>query len=555
MKSIQTKIVVLIMMVVMLCSFVVGGIGIWHIKTISDQNSSQIMNLRCREEGKKIERIFYGIEQSVKIVAQNTVKQKKLEKILGDRLLRVRYIEELRPVLLAAAKSTDGAVSAYIQFNPEIAPSDSGLLYSKTVFSNAFVTQNVVDLAKEPKQENSYDWYYKAVEAQEPVWLDPYDNGRVLGDVISYVIPIYQGELLIGVAGMDVLFSDITKEIANVMVYESGVAGLLNSKDEILYYPLKEPQDFKQDLTKWEKFVQNTANDQDGRYAFEYDRDGQKQRLTYYEMQNHMRLILMAPTSEIDEENDAMIRVVTASVVIISCICIIVSYLVGQSIVRPLKELTEASQKIAEGNLKIQLPSGLRDEVGILADSLQQMVERLSGYMERISELAYRDPLTGVKSKSAYKEEIEQINKKISSHPEKFGLVIFDVNNLKQVNDNYGHEEGDLYIKSACKLICTVYKRSPVFRIGGDEFAAILTGHDLLNAEELLRLFYEKMSDVNRDAVNPYEKVSVAAGVAIFKEKRDKDFHSVFKRADENMYKNKKSIKSGNGPILTIERV
>lgn len=553
MKSIQTKIVVLIMMVVMLCSFVVGGIAIWHIKTISNQNSAQIMNFRCREEGKKIERVFYGIEQSVKIVAQNTVKQQKLEKILGDRLLRVRYIEDLRPVLLAAVKSTDYAVSAYIHFNPEIAPSDSGLLYSKTVFSNAFITQNVVDLAEEPKQENSYDWYYKAVEAKEPVWLDPYNNGRVLGDVISYVVPIYQGELLIGVAGMDVLFSDITKELEDIMVYDSGIAGLLNSKDEILYYPLKEPQDFKQDLTAWKKFVENTATDVDGKYVFEYESDSQKKKLTYYEMHNHMRLIFMASTAEIDEENDAMIRVVTASVVIISGICIIVSYLVGQSIVRPLKELTEASQKIAEGNLKIKLPSGLQDEVGILADSLQQMVERLSGYMDKISELAYRDPLTGVKSKSAYKEEIEQMNQKISTHPEKFGLVVFDANNLKLVNDNYGHEAGDVYIKSACKLICNVYKRSPVFRIGGDEFAAILTGYDLENAEELLRIFYEKMSEINREKEKPYEKVSVAAGAAIFKEKQDRDFHSVFQRADENMYKNKKAIKSGNDPILTIE--
>ena len=59
MKSIQTKIVALIMMVVILCSGVIGGIGIWHLKTVSEQNSAQIMNLGCREEGKKIEHIFF----------------------------------------------------------------------------------------------------------------------------------------------------------------------------------------------------------------------------------------------------------------------------------------------------------------------------------------------------------------------------------------------------------------------------------------------------------------------------------------------------------------
>ena len=554
MKSIQTKIVVLIMMVVLLCSSVIGGIGIWHIKTVSDQNSSQIMNLKCREEGKKIEHILHGIEQSVKIVAQNTVQTQKMEKILQDSSLRVMYIEKLRPILLAAANSTYGAVAAYIHFNPEIAPSDAGLFYSKTDYSDAFLVQAVTDLNDETLDKSTLDWYYKAVEAKEAVWLDPYNNGKMSEEVISYVVPIYQDNVLIGIVGMDVLFSDITKELSGITVYESGIACLINSKDEILFHPQGEPRYEIQNSVEWQEFVENTVNDTEGRYAFEYERDGKKQRLTYYEIENHMGLILTAPTSEIDKENNAMIQVVIVSIVLITGVCIFISYLMGQSIIRPLKELTEASKKIADGNLKITLPSGFQDEVGILADSLQQMVDRLSVYMDRISDLAYTDPLTGVKSKTAYKEETSKINLNIQKGFQQFALVIFDLNDLKVMNDTYGHEAGDLYIKGACRLICTTYKHSPVFRIGGDEFAVILMGQDLLNAEKLMNRFYEKMSLINKEAQKPFEKVSVAAGMAVFKEERDENFQSVFKRADENMYKNKKSIKSGNGPILEVEK-
>ena len=87
MKSIQTKIVVLIMMVVILCSGVVGGISVWHLKTVSDQNSAQIMNLSCREEGKKLEHIFYSVEQSVKTIVHNAVKNNKMDKVLQDDYL------------------------------------------------------------------------------------------------------------------------------------------------------------------------------------------------------------------------------------------------------------------------------------------------------------------------------------------------------------------------------------------------------------------------------------------------------------------------------------
>ena len=141
MKSIQSKIIVLIMMVVILCSVVVGGIGVRHLKMVSDQNSAQIMNLSCREEGKKFGHTFHSIEQSVKIIAHNSVPKLEMDKVLKSDTLREILIEDLRPIVLAAANSTDGAVAVYVHFNPEIAPSDSGLFYSKTAIQESFYEQ------------------------------------------------------------------------------------------------------------------------------------------------------------------------------------------------------------------------------------------------------------------------------------------------------------------------------------------------------------------------------------------------------------------------------
>ena len=132
---------------------------------------------------------------------------------------------------------------------------------------------------------------------------------------------------------------------------------------------------------------------------------------------------------------------------------------------------------------------------------------------------------------------------------------MFDMNGLKEMNDTHGHDAGDNYIRNSCRLICSVFKHSPVFRIGGDEFVAILRGQDLLNAENLLRKFYERMEEVKKKAEKPEEVVSIAAGMAVFKEEWDKDYQDVFKRADEHMYRNKKSMKVGKGPELIIEKI
>lgn len=555
MKSIQSKIIVLIMMVVILCSVVVGGIGVRHLKMVSDQNSAQIMNLSCREEGKKLGQTFHSIEQSVKIIAHNSVPKLEMDKVLKSDTLREILIEDLRPIVLAAANSTDGAVAVYVHFNPEIAPADSGLFYSKTVIQESFYEQQVTDLSKvKPEEMDAMDWYYKPVEAGEAVWLEPYNNGKIEEPVVSYVVPIYQGDILVGIAGMDVLFSDITEKIQDVTIYDTGIAYLISEDNEMIYHPKNVTEFPVKDMENWQKFVENSKEDVEGRQVYEYKTAGKKHKLACYELDNDMRLILSAATSEIDAENDRMIKAVLVSVMMIAVVCILGSVFISQSIIRPLKELTEASKKIADGDLKITVPSGTQDEVGELADSLQQTVDCLRVYMDRISDLAYTDTLTGVKSKTAYNEEVRRLSENIADGFCQFGIIMFDINGLKEMNDTYGHDAGDTYIKSACRLICTTYKHSPVFRIGGDEFVVVLRGQDLLNSQKLMYRFYERMERISKEAEKPEEAVSVAAGMAVFKEGKDTDVQSVFKRADENMYINKNAIKSGKPPVLEVEK-
>lgn len=556
MKSIQTKIIVLIMMVVMLCSIVIGGIGVLHLESLSDQNSAQIMNLSCREEGKKLGQTFHSIEQSVKIIAQNSISKQGMEKVLKSDTLRGILIEDLRPIVLASAKSTDGAVAVYVHFNPEIAPADSGIFYSKTLVKESFYEQPVTDLSKvRPEEMDTMDWYYKPLEVGEAVWLEPYYNGKIEELVISYVVPIYQDELLIGIAGMDVLFSDIVNKVADVAVFNTGIAYLVNDKNEIMYHPNGETVFPVTDVQSWQQFVTESKEDIEGKYIYEYQDGNEKYKLACYELDNNMRLLLSAATDEIDAEKNELARDVFISVIMIALIGILTSVIISQSIIRPLKELTKVSKKIADGNLKIKIPSGSKDEVGELADSLQQTVDCLRVYMDRISDLAYTDTLTGVKSKTAYDEEVRRLNENIAEGFHQFGIIMFDINGLKEMNDTYGHDAGDAYIKNSCRLICTTYKHSPVFRIGGDEFIAVLRGQDLLNSQKLMCRFYERMQKIVEEAKKPEEAVSVAAGMAVFKEHKDTDVQSVFKRADENMYKNKTAIKAGKTPDLNVEQL
>ena len=174
---------------------------------------------------------------------------------------------------------------------------------------------------------------------------------------------------------------------------------------------------------------------------------------------------------------------------------------------------------------------------------LEEMLRREVAHKQELGsakQLAYRDSLTGVKSYNAYVEEEQKVDERIAGGELKeFGVVVFDVNGLKLVNDTKGHEAGDCLLQSACRLICTRFKHSPVFRIGGDEFVALLEGEDYQNREALLAEF-EKEAEMNLRNGSPV----VASGLAVLQPGNDTSYRSIFERADTRMYDRKRELKA-----------
>ena len=158
--------------------------------------------------------------------------------------------------------------------------------------------------------------------------------------------------------------------------------------------------------------------------------------------------------------------------------------------------------------------------------------------------MAYTDPLTGVKSKVAYAETEAAYNTSIRDGTrDAFAVVVCDVNGLKQINDTMGHKAGDELIRAACRIICEAFKHSPVFRIGGDEFVAVLSGQDFDRREEIMSEF-NKLVEKNKKNM----EVVIAAGMSDFEPGKDKGYHDVFERADAMMYIRKRELKEQDHP-------
>ncbi len=202
-----------------------------------------------------------------------------------------------------------------------------------------------------------------------------------------------------------------------------------------------------------------------------------------------------------------------------------------------------------------------KDEISSLSIQTAAMILELENYMKNLKEttlaldkekerseamntLANKDALTGIRNKTAYDKETKRLAWAIEDKSAQFGIAVIDLNFLKRINDTYGHEQGNITIRKLCHIVCTVFKHSPVFRIGGDEFAVILENDDYANAHDLEKQFNAVLEELAGDAsLEQWERVSAAIGMAFFDAIKDDSVDNVFKRADKAMYARKKAMK------------
>ena len=123
-------------------------------------------------------------------------------------------------------------------------------------------------------------------------------------------------------------------------------------------------------------------------------------------------------------------------------------------------------------------------------------------------------------------------------------MCVFDCDDLKTINDKFGHDKGDIYLKTASRLICRVFQHSPVFRIGGDEFSVMLQNEDYDNRDELAEYFERERAHINENASNPWEEVHITMGMSTYDEDQDRAVIDTVRRADKDMYEHKRDKKA-----------
>ena len=151
--------------------------------------------------------------------------------------------------------------------------------------------------------------------------------------------------------------------------------------------------------------------------------------------------------------------------------------------------------------------------------------------LDRLKILSSKDMLTGVMNRNEMNNYVDSLCDPADKSPDtSVGVIFADLNGLKTVNDEQGHNAGDALLKDAANVLRQVFDDSQIFRAGGDEFSIIVAGVSQAELEDRI----QKIRDVSKKTGN----VVFALGGAV--EQSKKNVRVALRRADENMYEDKK---------------
>lgn len=517
--SVQFKYLIIVISAILAMAIFVGGFCIYEVDSYINQHTKEFIDITCSNEAAKINDIFGDIEKSVRIMESYVLSLFEGTEDIESHEKQEEMLGLAGEMFADVATNTDGAVAYYLRFDPAISDGKTGMFYTKLNGSDKYVCLEPTDIFMYDKNDTEHvGWFWIPYEAGVPIWLAPYFNQNSGILMISYVIPLYHEGRFIGIVGMDFDYTVLTDRIHQIKIYENGHAH----------------------LTLNNEVIHNGNESHDTEHAL-HDQGGYLE--VSEELANGMTLVLYASYKDIRMIRYEIVYKIIISVVLLTLIFSLIVFFMVKKAVKPLQKLTDASIKMSNGDYDVEIVRGNTYEVQQLSLAFETMRLNLREHERLQHLLAYRDSLTGLRNTTSYKKWVSDFDKRVAEGETSFGIVMLDLNRLKETNDTYGHDMGNKLIVGAAQIISDTFKRSPVFRIGGDEFLVILQNRDLEDRDSLFERFEAECANTFIETEAISLPISIAKGFAIFDPSTDKKFADVFNRADTEMYQNKKRMK------------
>lgn len=379
MRSIKTRIILTVVICSLLSAGICGGISIINSGKSEYEDSKQEMQYFCENQGAQMEAQLERVEQSVNTAYSIVLQQlDDVEAFKSNKAYVDEFTGIMEQMLFEIGGNTEGALTAYIRYNPDFTEPDSGVFLTRDSDEDEFTSVTPTDFSMyDPSDLEHVGWYYIPVQHGAPIWMDPYLNSNINVYMVSYVIPITIDGESIGIIGMDIDFSKFTQVVDNASLFESGYAFLANGEGNIVYHKTLEAGTAIDTLKGAESIKEALLDPAKEGTALSYRFEGESKELCYMTLRNNMRYVMTAPEDELKSAAAHIVLLILGGALVAMIISVAIGAFMGLVVTRPITQIGEIVENTAKFNFQRNENSDKlckrKDESGNMANALREM--------------------------------------------------------------------------------------------------------------------------------------------------------------------------------------
>jgi len=390
-NKISTKIIIAIVSCSVLVSAIVGITSIIKATNIIKQEVTEKLLNIASSRGNE-----YKVQTTV---VENTVKELSgivLDTIVASKVkdpsYMITYEKQLSSLMKSLGDSNTGLVGLYMNFEPKF--TDGSKAYDVTYKydeqkKQSWMKKDSSSIEDFVESNTDMDWYYSPIKAKSGVWSKPYIDTASKVNMISYTMPLYANNELVGVAGMDISFESLRKIILNTKIYDTGSAFLL---DKDYSFIVDSSKKVNEKLDTLENGKYKVITDQikiKKSLALEAFFDGQNQMMGYYTLNNGQIMGVKVPSLEVFKILNNSIYVIVLIIFLGIIISVLIALVIGIRLSKPIVVATKFIGKLAkldltynDKNISQMLLS--KDEIGVMGNSLIELRQELIKVVEEL---------------------------------------------------------------------------------------------------------------------------------------------------------------------------
>ena len=390
MKSIKARVLAAVIVCTLLTSLICGGVSIINSRKTVYQDSQKEMQYACTNQADALNAQMSRVEQSVN-TAYNVALQQltDVQAFKTDKAYVDAFNSIMEQMLYEIGGNTEGALTAYIRYNPEFTEPDSGVFWSRSSDAEKFEALVPTDFSMyDPDDLEHVGWYYIPVKNGKPTWMDPYLNSNINVYMVSYVIPIVMDGESIGIIGMDIAFDKFTATVDHATVFETGSAFLVDAGGNIAYHKEIEAGTAIAQAEASVVIEGALADPALEGLPVNYTYQGLEKDMCYRTLINGMQYVLTAPESEMKSAASRITMLIMIGMLIAVAISVVIGVIMGLVITRPITQINDIVSKTAQFNFSKNENSDRlckrQDESGSMANSLREMRASLRSMVQDI---------------------------------------------------------------------------------------------------------------------------------------------------------------------------